>query len=227
MPNSTLRPGALAFVAALAIAHADTGRAQTRTTTAPEPEISIISPQEWKFRDTLVVKDQQPLRIVGLVRHPEGVQQILINDKSVRFGQDRENASFSRFDTTLAPSAITDVVTLTVISRRGTSFKRIYNTTSSIPGPDSPRLIAAKPAQEIPRTVERKDAEPAKQAPIMPACSWAGYKKRGIGYGVVGGVGIVIGASGQKAGFGLAAVAAVVAGIDGLVSANRSECKSR
>jgi hypothetical protein len=116
---------------------------------------------------------------------------------------------------------------LAIVPIRGDTAKFTYYTTSRQRGPYSAPLIAK--AEEIPLRIEqKKETEPSKPpAQVIPACSWASYKKRGIGYGVVGGVGIVIGASGQKAGFGLAAAAALVAGVDGVMSANRSECKSR
>ena len=213
------------LIGAAALASVSSGILQAQGRGSPLV-VSVLRPENWQFGDTVAANDRDPFRIVALVLHPDGVRRILINNQSVRFGFDTENKRFSRFDTTLAPGAVTDVVTLSVITNKGDSLTRRFYTTSTKPGPDSPRLVATKPTAEIPVVVD-KPKEIIVEPPVRRVCSYSGFKKRGIGYAIVGGVGIAVGAGGQKAGFGLAAAAAVVAGIDGIMSANRSECKSR
>ena len=220
-------PAAICLAAAVSVSSSDSAVAQRKPAAEAKAEVLIRTPDNWAYGDTITVDDSKPFRIVARVLHPAGISEVLLNNRSVRSVADPENKKFSKIDTTVAPGSVTDVMMLMIVPIRGDTARFPYYTTLARRGPYSAPLIASKPPEEIPRTVEAKKPETQKTVPTMPACSWSSYKKRGIGYGVAGGAGLVIGASGQKAGFGLAAVAAIAAGIDGVVSANRSGCKSR
>jgi hypothetical protein len=180
--------------------------------------IIVDSPREWRLDRMAVVPDNAALLIKGRASHPDSVREVQVNGKRMQLKK-ADSPGFLSFETTIPPKEITEFVRIVAFSTRGDSTAVSYRTNAK------PVVLAAKPPTTEPvPTIPTQPSTGPVAAPVIHVCSWRPYQKRSIAYGIVGIGGIAVGAGGQKAGYGIAGLAAVVAGVDAFMTSNRTGC---
>ena len=181
--------------------------------------IIIDSPREWRFDRMAVVPENGALSIKGRASHPDSVREVQVNGKRMPL-QKADSPGFLSFETTIPSKELTEFVRIVAFSTRGDSTAVSYRTNAK------PVVLAAKPRPETAATIPTQPPPKPVATPVIHVCSWRPYQKRNIAYGIVGIGGLAVGAGGQKAGYGVAGVAAILAGVDAFVTSNRTGCQS-
>jgi len=180
--------------------------------------IIIDSPREWRLDRMAMVPENGALSIKGRASHPDSVREVQVNGKPIPLRK-ADSPGFLSFETTIPGNALSDVVRIVAFSTRGDSTAVSYRTNAR------PVVLAQKPTRtDSAPTIPTQPPPKQIVAPVIHVCSWRPYQKRSIAYGIVGIGGLAVGAGGQKAGYGVAGLAAVLAGVDAFVTSKRPGC---
>ena len=180
--------------------------------------IIIDSPREWRLDRMAMVPENAPLLIKGRASHPDSVREVQVNGKRMPL-QKADSPGFLSFETTIPANQFSEVVRIVAFSTRGDSTAVSYRTNAK------PVVLAGKPPKtDSAATIPTQPPPKQIATPVIHVCSWRPYQKRSIAYGVVGIGGLAVGAGGQKAGYGVAGLAAILAGVDAFVTSNRTGC---
>ncbi len=108
------------------------------------PEIEIYSPTEWTGGGSrgFAAEPKQSIRVEGLARYPEGIQEVLANNKRMSLQRDQNNPTMVQFSGFVQPppAGESGEVELLVRGRDGSQTVRTFTTSTR-------EVVASGPAQ--------------------------------------------------------------------------------